>query len=92
MVKKYVSYITVNLNSEGATPTEVTDKLKGMGWEVTYGPYDYKYSWTETENENYDNIYDFLTKLENIHNTLKGLNVYYKVVTYEEGKETWTYN
>lgn len=92
MVKKYVSYLTVNLNSEGATPTEVTQKLKDMGWEAMYGPYDYKYTWDDTENNNYDNIYEFLTKLENVHNTLKGLKVYYKVVTYESGKETWSNN
>lgn len=91
MSKKYVSYLSVNLYSEGATPTEITEKLKGMGWEVMYGPYDYKYTWDETESENYDNIYGFLSKLETLHKTLKGLNVYYKVVTYESGKENFYY-
>ena len=92
MGKKYVSYLSVNLYSEGATPKEVTEKLKDMGWEVMYGPYDYKYNWDETESEQYDNIYEFLTKLETVHYTLKGLNVYYKVVTYESGKENFYYN
>ena len=92
MTKKYVSYISVNHYSEGASPTQVTEKLKELGWEVVYGPYDYKYTWTETESDNYDNIYEFLTKLENVHNTMKGLNVYYKVVTYESGKEYWYNN
>ena len=92
MDRKYVSYLSVNLNSEGSSPSEITDKLKDMGWEVMYGPYDYKYTWTETENEDYDNIYGFLTKLEDLHTLMKGLNVYYKIVTYENGKEQWNYN
>lgn len=92
MGKQYVSYLTVNHYSEGASPTEVTGKLKEIGWDVTYGPYDYKYTWTNNENENYDNIYEFLTKLENLHGVMKGLNVYYKVVTYESGKEPYTYS
>ena len=91
MEKQYVSYLSINLNSEGATPSEITEKLKEMGWEVMYGPYDYKYTWNETESKNYDNIYEFLTKLEYVHRTLKGLNVYYKVVTYESGKENFNY-
>jgi hypothetical protein len=89
MGKKYITYLSVNHYSEGASPSKVTNTLKEQGWEVMYGPYDYKYTWTESESENYDNIYDFLTKLESLHEVMKGLNVYYKVVTYESGKEKY---
>lgn len=41
------TYLNVWFNSEGARPTEVTNELKELGFELTKGPYDFTYTWSK---------------------------------------------
>lgn len=41
------TYLSIWFNSEGARPTEVTKKLNELGFEITKGPYDFTYTWSE---------------------------------------------
>jgi hypothetical protein len=89
MAKRYVTYMGVTLNSEGAAPLEITKKLSEKGWLPVYGFYDYKHVWGETWGNKGKNINEFLTHLTETHSILKGLNVSYIIKTYEEGTETF---
>ena len=90
--EKYTTYMRVTLNSEGATPTEVTTVLKNLGWVPIIGPYDYCYKWTEiTPFTDTSGIEPDLPNFDKVHQTLRGRNVQYSLVTYEYGTEDFTY-
>jgi len=39
------TYLRVNFHSEGAKPSEISDRLEGFGFEPTQGNYDFVYDW-----------------------------------------------
>jgi hypothetical protein len=39
------SYLRVAFSSEGSKPSEVADKLIGLGFHPTHGNYDFVYDW-----------------------------------------------
>jgi hypothetical protein len=70
------TYLTVWFSSEGAEPSVVAQKLQSMGFRPVKGHYDHVYDWKRAVT-----VDDVLQLLNNIHATLKGLNVLYKIET-----------
>jgi len=88
---KWTTYMGITLNTNGATPVEVNNKLVEMGWTPVYGDYDYKHEWaTENWGNKGKDINEFITHVTNLHNTLKGMDICYCVRTYKEGTYTPT--
>jgi hypothetical protein len=83
----WITYMEVSMYSEGATPTELTHKLKEHGWHPVYGRYDFAYKWDQNWGNKETNIQEFLDYINTWHELLKGYNVHYSLRTYEEGKE-----
>ena len=70
------TYLTIWFSSEGAGPVEVVDRLRSLGFKPLRGYYDHVYDWkTNVE------LSDILQLTDKIHETLKGLNVLYKIET-----------
>jgi len=68
--------LTIWFNSEGAEPTVVAEKLQSMGFKPVKGHYDHVYSWKHEAT-----LEDVLQLCSNVHHTLKGLKVLYKIET-----------
>jgi hypothetical protein len=84
---KYVTYMSVYHNSEGASPREVWDTLKDLGWKPVYGKYDFAYEWEDNWGKKSSNFDEYATYIADVHNKLRGLKVYYNLWTSEYGKE-----
>ncbi|MCW6167182.1 MAG: hypothetical protein LVQ64_01880 [Thermoplasmatales archaeon] len=39
------TYLRVTFDSEGATPSEIADRLRSLGFQPTQGNYDFVYDW-----------------------------------------------
>jgi hypothetical protein len=70
------TYLTIWFNSEGANPTVVAEKLRAMGFKPLKGQYDHVYDWCRTIE-----LAEILQIGTSVHETLKGLNVIYKIET-----------
>jgi len=70
------TYLMIWFSSEGAGPTEVVEKLQGMGFKPLTGQYDHVYDWKRTVT-----VEDVLGLGNRVHETLKGLKVIYKMET-----------
>ena len=86
---KYVTYLGLSFYSEGATPKDVDDKLKSIGWYPVYGPYDYAYQWDEHWDAKAKDVSNWIEEYTKVRDTLQGMNVYYNFRTYKEGSEDW---
>jgi len=70
------TYLTVWFSSEGAEPSVVAQKLQSMGFKPMKGHYDHVYDWNREAT-----LDDVLQLCNNVHQTLKGLKVLYKIET-----------
>jgi len=70
------TYLTIWFSSEGAEPSTVAQKLQSMGFKPIKGHYDHVYDWKKEAT-----LEDVLQLLNNVHQTLKGLKVLYKIET-----------
>lgn len=70
------TYLTVYFNSEGATPSEVTDRLCMLGFKPMQGTYDFVYEWDKKAT-----VKDAIWFADKIHEILKGYNVLFKLDT-----------
>jgi len=70
------SFLTVWFNSDGASPTEITERLMGMGFKPQKGEYDYVYDWPAQPKTE-----DALDLANKVQATLQGCNVLFKVET-----------
>lgn len=70
------TYLMVFFNSEGARPTEITDRLLSLGFKPTTGNYDYVYEWG-----NKKDVKEVIWFGDKIHSALKGFNVLFKMET-----------
>ncbi len=73
---KMKTYLTVWFSSEGADPSTVVQRLQAMGFKPIKGAHDHVYDWKKNAS-----LDDVLQLLNNVHATLKGLNVLYKIET-----------
>jgi hypothetical protein len=70
------TYLTVTFNSEGAKPSEVTDRLCMLGFKPCQGTYDYVYEWDKKAT-----VKDAIWFGDKVHETLKGYKVLFKLET-----------
>jgi hypothetical protein len=70
------TYLTIWFNSEGAGPVVVAEKLRAMGFKPMKGRYDHVYNWGRSIE-----LEEILQIGTAVHETLKGLNVIYKLET-----------
>ena len=70
------TYLTVWFSSEGAEQSTVAEKLQSMGFKPIKGAHDHVCDWKKEAT-----LDDILQLLNNVHHTLKGLKVLYKIET-----------
>ncbi|MCD6461961.1 MAG: hypothetical protein J7L61_04385 [Thermoplasmata archaeon] len=70
------TYLTVFFSSEGATPSEVAERLQMLGFEPTQGNYDFVYKWDSKAT-----VKDALWFADKIRATLDGMHVFFKIET-----------
>ncbi|MCD6240511.1 hypothetical protein J7K27_03175 [Candidatus Bathyarchaeota archaeon] len=70
------TYLTIWFYSEGASPLEVVERLRSLGFKPLKGYHDHVYEW----NREVDLI-DILELANKVHETLRGLKVFYKLET-----------
>ena len=70
------TYLTIWFYSEGASPLEVIERLRSLGFKPLRGYHDHVYEW----NREVDLI-DILELANKVHETLRGLKVFYKLET-----------
>jgi hypothetical protein len=70
------TYLTIWFSSEGAGPIEVVERLRSLGFKPLKGYHDHVYDWNRKIE-----LEDILQFTDKIHETLKGLNVLYKIET-----------
>lgn len=70
------TYLTIWFSSEGADPSTVVQRLQSMGFKPMKGVHDHVYDWKKEAS-----LDDVLQLLNNVHATLKGLKVLYKIET-----------
>ena len=71
-----ITYLTVTFNSEGSKPSEITDRLRILGFKPTTGAYDFMYEWDKKAS-----VKDALWFADKVHATLKGCNCLFKMET-----------
>jgi len=74
--EKMKTYLMIWFNSEGAEPSTVAQKLQSMGFKPIKGHYDHVYDWKREAS-----LDEVLQLCNNVHETLKGLKVLYKIET-----------
>jgi len=70
------TYLTIWFSSEGAGPVEVVMRLRSLGFKPMRGYHDHIYDWNRKVE-----LDEILQLTDKIHETLKGLNVLYKIET-----------
>ncbi|MEM3342314.1 MAG: hypothetical protein QW728_06435 [Thermoplasmata archaeon] len=70
------TYLTVTFNSEGAKPSEVSERLTMLGFKPCTGNYDFVYEWDKNAT-----VQDALWFGDRIHAILKGNSVLFKLET-----------
>ena len=75
------TYLTIWFYSEGASPLEVVERLRSLGFKPLRGYHDHVYEW----NREVDLI-DILELANKVHETLRGLKVFYKLETDENSE------
>jgi hypothetical protein len=70
------TYLTIWFYSEGASPLEVVEKLRSMGFEPLRGYHDHVYDWGRKVE-----LMEVLQLANKVHETLRGMKVFYKLET-----------
>ena len=70
------TYLNIVFYSEGANPVEVVELLRALGFEALTGVHDHVYDWGRDVD-----LDDILQIATSVHETLKGLKVFYKIET-----------
>jgi hypothetical protein len=70
------TYLRVTFHSEGASPSEIADRLIGFGFLPTQGNYDFVYDWKSAATA--EQILDLGDELRRL---LKGYRVLYEIET-----------
>ena len=70
------TYLTIWFSSEGASPFEVVERLRSLGFKPLRGYHDHVYDWGRSVE-----VDDVLQIANSVHATLKGFQVLYKLET-----------
>ena len=74
------TYLVVWFNTDGTKSSDVSNRLMSMGFKTIRGNYDYVYDWGEKK----PSIEDTVKLGDQVHATLKGCNVLYKLESEKE--------
>jgi len=86
-MSRYVTHVQVWFYSEGASPSEVVEKLLELGFKPVKGPYDFVYEHTDEELKETHIGTAILEIADAIHKTLKGFKVLYRLETHEPDED-----
>ncbi len=70
------TYVRMIFHSEGASPQDVVQVMRGLGFEEAMGMHDFVYKWPSRAT-----IDDVLRLITDMHGRMKGLTVNYEVTT-----------
>lgn len=70
------TYLIIWFNSEGAKPSDITERLLSMGFQPVEGEYDYIYTW-----DSHADIDDIIKFGDRVQITLKGSGALFKFQT-----------
>lgn len=70
------TYLNILFYSEGANPIKVVERLRSLGFEPLKGVQDHVYNWGRDVD-----LEEILQIATSVHETLKGLKVFYKLET-----------
>ena len=70
------TYLTIWFNSEGASPLEIVERLRSLGFKALRGYHDHVYDWKRKIE-----LEEVLKLANTIHETLRDLKVIYKLET-----------
>ena len=73
------TYLKIMFNSEGASPSEVMERLQSLGFRPITGAYDMVYEW-----DNGATVKDAIWFADKVHETLKGFKVLFELETISE--------
>ncbi|MEM3043336.1 MAG: hypothetical protein QXD84_07315 [Thermoplasmata archaeon] len=66
------------VNSEGASPVEISTALQELGFTASLGQQDFCYDWGKKKEVALEVV---LGLIERVHRRLKGMNVQYEITT-----------
>lgn len=64
-------------NSDGSSPSEVTEQLFNLGFKAAKGNYDFVYDWGKKDK----NVEDLIWFADKVHATLKDTKVFFSIET-----------
>jgi hypothetical protein len=70
------TYVRMSFHSEGASPHQVLEAMRSLGFEESLGLHDFVYQWKDRTT-----IEDVIHLTTTMHERLKGLNVSYEITT-----------
>ncbi len=70
------TYVRIIFHSEGASPKQVLELMRELGFEESMGMHDFVYKWKEKAS--LDEVIRLVTQM---HDRMKGLNVNYELTT-----------
>ena len=70
------TYLVVWFNSDGAKPSNITERLLSMGFRPQEGQYDYVYEWDTNAS-----VQDILKIGDQVQHTLRGSSALFKLET-----------
>ncbi|MGC8692276.1 MAG: hypothetical protein ACP5RZ_04580 [Thermoplasmata archaeon] len=76
------TYLKVTFNSEGSKPSDIVNALEAIGFRPMTGWYDFVYEWGD-----HATIEDAIWFADKIHETLRGMSVYFQIETVGDMEE-----
>jgi len=70
------TYVRMIFNSEGASPQQVVQIMRELGFEESMGMHDFVYKW-----KNRASLDEVLKLVTDMHSRMKGLQINYEVTT-----------
>jgi hypothetical protein len=70
------TYISVFISSEGEKASDITDLLRNLGFDTTFGSYDFVFDWKKKVE--YKDVESFI---DTVQNKLKGMDVRFNITT-----------
>ena len=73
------TYLTIQINTDGVSFSELTNTLQNLGFKPLKGYYDFVYEW-----DDHASIKEILWFADKIHTALSGKKVYFRLETLEQ--------
>jgi hypothetical protein len=83
-VPSYVTRVSIMFNSEGASPSEIIQKLLELGFVAVRGAYDFAYEHQQEDMSDADLMSAIIEISDALHKTLAGFKVMYTLDTQQQ--------